>query len=259
MSFISQLSICRPGDKLTMSPTREEMHLSELVRPGMNGERHIKQILPTGKYAYHPDQALKWQPAAPDQIDVAVRRKDIVRIPNLIRIEGISWQQEDELDWTAYLPSDTKNTAVPVDEADDAGLGYYNCRILQPGDIISLNHRSIITDFSYHDDYFDSYVLNVIGSSLIEQHDFAHVDMPMNSRSGFLVIGRMDQAGGSLDLTAFTVRPGDNVYIPASTIHTNDYFLGTWQTLLSSACKFPNARIRKPGHQPLRFVHGHNH
>lgn len=254
MSFTSQITTCKLNNSLTTSPTKEESLLSELVRPGMHGERRIKQILLCGKYRYQPESSSPWKPAPLGDVDVAARRRHLVRKPNSIRLEGISWQRDHELDWTAYLPSNEDDTSVPIDVADDEGLGYYNCRILKSGDVISLNHRSVIVDFNYHIDYFENYVLGVIGSSVIEQHDFAHVNMPLDRRSGYLVLGRMDRAERSLEMTAFKVKPSDNVYIPANTIHTNDYLLGRWQTLLSSACKFPNARIKRPGNKPMRFL-----
>ena len=258
MSFAKQITICRHKNASTGIPTEQELQLSKLVRPGMFGGRQIKQILRPGKYAYEPTKDALYRPVEPTVLDAAESRRDSVQPPRLVRIEMASWQWYRKMTWTAYLASTIQEISVPVDSADDATLGYYNCRILEPGDVISLNHRSIIADFLYRDDYFESYVVDVVGGSLIEQHAFAHVDTPINPRSGHLVIGRIDSADQALELTAFVVKPGDSVYIPAGTIHTNDYLLGTWQTLLSSACEFPNARLRRPGDKPLRFAIEHN-
>lgn len=258
MSFTSELTICQLGSDLTMIPTPQERQLGELIRPGMNGGRRIRQILLPGKYVFEPFNSPHWRTAASDEIDVTERRRHLVRKPKLLQFEEVTWQRYEDLSWTAYLPSATREISVPIDVADDAGLGYYNCRLLRPGDVIALGHRSIITDFIYHDDYFDRYILGVLGSSLIEQHEFAHVDTPSSRRSGYLVLGKADEVRQTMEMTAFSVNPGDTVYIPAKTIHTNDYFLGTWRTLLSSSCVFPNAQIKKPGDKPLRFVHGHN-
>ena len=181
-----------------------------------------------------------------------------MRLPKLIRMEMASWQRYQKLTWTAFLACTAPEISIPIDDADDANLGYYNCRLLEPGDVISLSHRSIITDFCYQEDYFDSYVVGVLGSSLIEQHEFAHVNTPLDDRSGHLVIGKIDPSDQALELTAFAVKAGDSVYIPANTVHTNDYLLGKWETLLSSACDFPSARVRQPGDKPLRFAIGHN-
>lgn len=259
MSFASQVTICRHDDNSAVTPTEQELQLSRLVRPGMNGERRIKQILPRGKYAYNPAGSVQWTAVDWERADVTESRRNIVRAPKRVRLEGVSWQQYQELNWTGHLSSASLNLSAPIDDADDAGLGYYNCRLLTPGDVITLNHRSMITDFHYHDDYFDQYVIGVLGSSFIEQHEFAHVDTPLGRRSGYLVLGKMDRVSQALELTAFAVRPEDSVYIPAKTIHTNDYLLGIWETLLSSSCEFPSAQIKRPGHEPLRFVSEHNH
>lgn len=258
MPFAKQITICRHENASTARPTEQELQLSKLVRPGMTGGRLIKQILGPGKYAYEPAEHRQYQPVEPTVLDAAESRRDSVRRPRLVRIEMASWQWYRKLTWTAFLASTVHEITVPVQNADDATLGYYNCRLLKQDDVISLDHRSIIADFLYLDHYFDRYVVDILGGSLIEQHAFAHVDMPLNPRSGYLMIGKIDPVDQALELTAFVVKPGDSVYIPAGTIHTNDYLLGTWQTLLSSACEIPNARIRQPGDKPLRFAIGHN-
>ena len=258
MSFAKEFSICQHSSDTTAMPTEQELQLSHLVRPGMTGARRIKQILYPGNYAFDSAEDGQYRPVGSTMVDVAESRRDSIGLPGLVRLEMASWRRCQEFTWTAYLASIAHQIIVPVHKADDATLGYYNCRLLKAGDVISLNHRSIITDFVYQDDYFGRYVMGVLGGSLIEQHAFAHVDMPHDLHSGHLVIGKIDPRDQALELTAFAVRPGDSVYIPAGTIHTNDYLLGTWQTLLSSACKFPNARITQPGNKPLRFSVGCN-
>lgn len=258
MSFARVFTVCNHSSNSVAIPTEQEIQLSRLVRPGMTGGRRIEQILLPGKYAYVPPENGQYQAVAPTMLDVTEVRKHSIRTPKMVRMKMASWQQYQELAWTAFLTSTIPEIIVPVHEADDATLGYYNCRLLNPGDVISLSHRSFITDFAYRDEYFLRYVMDVLGSSLIEQHAFAHVDTPRDHHSGHLVIGKIDPGDHALELTAFAVRPGDSVYIPAGTIHTNDYLLGTWKTLLSSACEFPSARVRQPGGKPLRFSIGHN-
>jgi len=254
MPFAREFTICRHSSDSVATPTEEELQVSRLVRPGMTGGRRIEQILLPGKYAYVPAETGQYRPVDPTMLDVTEARRHSIQPPRLVRIEMASWQRYQELVWSAFLASTIPEITVPAHEADDATLGYYNCRLLKPGDVISLNHRSIITDFIYRDDYFGRYVMDVLGGSLIEQHAFAHVDTPRDRHSGHLVIGKIDHGDRALELTAFEVKPGDSVYIPAGTIHTNDYLLGTWKTLLSSACEFPSARVRQPGDKPLQFI-----
>lgn len=244
MSFARQLSICQIEVDGPIAPTDLEWEIARLQRPGMFGDRHIKQILHPGRYGFEPFTWPKWQLRRRPEPDAAQRRAGECRKPRRTRIENIHWQQMDDLDWTMVLPTDSPTIDVPVDNADDAGLGYYNCRLISPNDVIALSHRSIIVNFCYQDDYLERYVLGVRGGCSIEQHDFAHVDMPLDTHSGHLVIGKIDPVDQALELTAFKVRPLDRVYIPAQTIHTNDYLLGTWETLLSSACEFPSAQIK---------------
>lgn len=248
------MTTCRHGENWTVRPTEQELQLSYLDRPGMNGGRWIKQILLPGKYAFKAMHSVPFTSVAPTENDVAEVRKSSVRRPRMIRIENVLWHEHQELKWSAYLNNSIEKIIVPVEEADDSNLGYYNCRILRPGDVISLDYRSILVDFIYQENYFDRYVMGIVGNSLIEQHEFAHVDTPLNEHSGYLMIGKSNSSDHSLELTAFAVKPRDNVYIPAKTIHTNDYLLGTWQTLLSSDCEFPSAQIKRRSNSPLRIT-----
>lgn len=258
MSFAREFTICRHSSASAAMPTEDELQLSRLVRPGMIGGRQIRQILLPGKYAYKPAENGHYQPVDLTMPEVTEARRYSIRPPRLVRVQMAAWLRYQEFGWTALLASTIQDVTIPVDRADDAKLGYYNCRILKRGDVISLSHRSIVTDFVYGEDYFGKYVIDVLGSSSIEQHAFAHVDTPRDRRSGHLVIGKVDLDGRVLELTAFAVQPGDSVYIPGGTIHTNDYLLGRWETLLSSACEFPMARVRRSGDKPLRFSVGHN-
>jgi len=255
MSFARQFSICSNDDHHSDKPTTQEHALSSLQRPGMHGHGHIRKILRPGKYAFDPNASELWFPAHPEDPDVAEKRAASIRRPQMIRMEDVAWHQSQELSWTAQLSIESKMVSIPVDIADDAGLGYYNCRALGAGDVISLNNRSLVTNFCYHDDYFERYVLGVLGCWSIEQHEFAHVDTPLTDRSGYLVLGKVDPVDQALEMTAFIVESGLSVYIPAHTIHTNDYFLGTWETLLSSACEFPSAQLKQSRNEPLQFVY----
>ncbi|NJO33607.1 MAG: hypothetical protein HC869_11120 [Rhodospirillales bacterium] len=244
MSFARQVSICRTECNLAITPTAQEWQLARLRRPGMSGDHCIQQALNPGQYIFGPGNGPSWQQIHRWQPDVADKRAAEIRRPKLVRLEHVLWQQSDHLDWTVYLPSEAPIIYVPIENADDAGLGYYNCRLIRARDVITLRHRSVIINFRYEEDYFERYVVGVLGGCSIEHHAFAHVDMPLDETSGYLLLGRIDPADQALELTAFVVRPMQRVYIPAQTIHTNDYLLGTWETLLSADCLFPSAQLR---------------
>lgn len=257
MSFARQLSICRGGDDVAIAATELEWRLARLQRPGMFGGQQIRQILPPGKYRFDPLNEPNWRPTDWQALDASERRKGHIRPPRRMHLNNVSWQRSDELDWTLHLPTGEDVVTVPVDETDDAGLGYYNCRLIGKDDVISLHHRSIIVNFHYKDEYLRHYVLEIGGGCSIEQHEFAHVNMPLDMRSGHLVLGKMDPVDHSLELTAFIVRPMQRVYIPAQTIHTNDFLLGRWESLLSSACEFPSAQIKPSADAGLDRAHEH--
>jgi len=257
MSFAQQVSICRANFNLAIAPTEQELRLAGLQRPGMFGDRQIKQVLPPGQYSFNPSATPPWTYLNGWEFDVAQKRASHVRKPRLTRLADVSWQRLNRLDWTVYLPDQTSVVNVPIEIADDASLGYYNCRIIRTQDVITLRHRSIVVEYHYQPDYLDRYVIDVCGGCSIEHHEFAHVDMPLDNGSGHLVIGRIDPIDQALELTAFVVQPLQRVYIPEQTIHTNDFLLGKWETMLSSECEFPSAKLKPLDKAPSDMVHEH--
>lgn len=250
MSFARQDSVCHTARDLAVAPTEKEWRLARLRRPGMFGDQSIQQILNPGKYGFNRWARPLWQRISTWQADVAQQRAAHIRRPRLRRLENVFWHQSDVFNWTLYLPEESSVVSVPVETADDAALGYYNCRLIRPADAITLDHRSVVINFCYENEYFQHYVIDVLGGCSIEHHAFAHVDMPLDENSGHLLLGRIDPIDQALELTAFVVRPMQRIYIPSHTIHTNDYLLGTWETLLSSDCEFPSAKL-KPSEEGL--------
>ena len=161
------------------------------------------------------------------------------------------WEQGTPSEWTVTIEQFSTETPVPIQTATNETLSYYVCSLLKQGDTIDLQHRSILVEFTYGNEYLDHNVDAVAGGSGLEHHSFALVDTRLDENSGYLILGKLEVESGLLEITAFNVPQCHSVHIPENTIHTNDYFLERWGTLLSASCNFPNAKLRGAANRRL--------
>jgi len=142
---------------------------------------------------------------------------------------------------------------VPVEVATDTLLEFYGCSLIgeSTGGSLELNDEHRIQDFTYQQDYFKKYVLNV--GAGIETHEFAHIDCPLSplDESGVFLLGKWEEeestdnvnvnqpAKNSLYLTAFKIPQLHVLFVPEGTIHSNDYLQGCWRTMLSWTTEKP--------------------
>ena len=70
----------------------------------------------------------------------------------------------------------------------------------------------------------------VFGCTL-EKHKYAHIETCLcgEMESGVFIMGKLSEEN-VLVLTAFVIARGQTLYIPAGTIHTNDYQRGLWRS-----------------------------
>lgn len=82
--------------------------------------------------------------------------------------------------------------------------------------------------------------------------------MPLSTDSGRFVLGKFkDEEETELHLTAFKIPQGQTLLVPANTIHSNDYLLGTWTTMLAHA-DIDQVKLKRRRHsgtalQPFAF------
>lgn len=171
--------------------------------------------------------------------------------PCIAAIIDSKWEEGTPSEWTVTIEQFSTETPVSIQTATNETLSYYMCSLLKQGDTIDLQHRSILVEFTYGNKYLDQYVDAVAGGSGVEHHRFAHVDTPLDENLGYLILGKLEVESGLLEITAFNVPQCHSVYIPENTIHTNDYFLERWGTLLSASCNFPNAKLRGSANRRL--------
>ena len=145
------------------------------------------------------------------------------------------------------LSAEALATMVPVEMATSVLLEFYGCPLIDSNasTLIQLHTEHSVQDYYYAPNYYQRYSKKFGG---LEQHDFAHIDCPLDSldESGLFVLGKWsdsddgdDSNNNALLLTAFRVPQIHALYVPAGVIHTNDYFCGTWRTMLSWTTEIP--------------------
>ena len=87
-------------------------------------------------------------------------------------------------------------------------LIFYGAMLLESSQkTVCLKDRHLITDFTYEDNYLNSYVMNKAGPSL-EHHEFQHIDCPITSMetSGHFVLAKfLDKRKTKIAITGFQV------------------------------------------------------
>ena len=119
---------------------------------------------------------------------------------------------------------------VATEFATNEHLRYYGASFAENQQLqVSFCYHHGIQDFTYDTNYLEDYA-KTRGCGL-ETHLFTHLNCPLHSDNGLLVLGKFFDC--ELHLTAFQVPVRHTVYVPAGTIHSNDYLIGTWRTMLS--------------------------
>ena len=146
-------------------------------------------------------------------------------------VENVTWDSKAK----QLVFDHSFDGVIPSVRATNHNLQYYNCHIAAESQIlVPVLHESEIQLFDYTEEYLTDFIEKEGGGPGLERHPFPHMDCPNSEDSGHLVLAKfVDDNETKLHLTAFEVPMGETVYIPGNVIHTNDYFLGKWHTMLS--------------------------
>ena len=146
-------------------------------------------------------------------------------------VKGVKWisSKVPGKSGRAILP-DSFDGKVATEFATNEHLRYYGASFAENQQLqVSFCYRHGIQDFTYENNYLEDYA-KTRGCG-IETHSFTHLDCPLDPDNGVFVLGKF--VDDELHLTAFQVPVRHTVYVPAGTIHSNDYLIGTWRTMLS--------------------------
>ncbi len=136
---------------------------------------------------------------------------------------------------------------LPTAVATPESLEGWGARLIEPDQTPQLlERRYALVPFTYGDNYLSEHVMQGGGGPMLERHDFPHLEIPTEERSGYIVLGRKTD-DKELELCAFQVPAGHAMWIDSMTLHTNDYMLGRWVTGLGQASTEVHFRVVQPG------------
>ncbi|KAK3086294.1 hypothetical protein FSP39_016414 [Pinctada imbricata] len=167
-------------------------------------------------------------------------------IPKHTVVKGIQWQSSTEKGKSGKIifPKDFDGKIV-TDFATNELLRYYGCSFADSRqEKISLLYRHGIQDFTYENAYLSDYVQKSNGGAGIEKHQFSHLDCPLDDESGFFVMAKITN-DNEFHATAFKVPTRHTLYLPAGSIHSNDYLKGTWRTMLSDEAQIEHVHLTR--------------
>mmetsp|Transcript_129613 Transcript_129613/g.323063 ORF Transcript_129613/g.323063 Transcript_129613/m.323063 type:complete len:472 (-) Transcript_129613:32-1447(-) len=172
---------------------------------------------------------------------------DISSRPPCVEVFPVEWQQSGPHS-SLLLPKDF-DCKIPSVQGSPLLLSFYGCSCAEGSDtMIRLRSDAQITDFLYTN-YKTGWVLKPeygAGGLGIEYHDFIHLETPMESDSGVLLLGKLKEHEYEdalvLQLTAFEIPMFMTVLIPPRVLHSNDHFEGLWRTMLPT---FSDADIKR--------------
>ena len=223
-----------PGLRMTSIPFSDVSELShDYKTPILSVARGIKSI-------EFDEGDAKDDEKGDEKGDDETGRKKVSKRVNVTIIPGCKWieKKKDEKSGKLVLPKDFNNYEMAIDYATKSKLGYYGVKFVLENDNtrIKLPFDSTIAEYSYSHDYLNKYVLK--NGTGIEMHAFPHFDRPLSENNGFFIFGKqvnIDESSNTFDLhlTAFKIPKKCFVFVPPFVIHSNDYFLGKWTTLLS--------------------------
>lgn len=171
-----------------------------------------------------------------------------------------------------YFPENFDGS-LPVDFPTNRHLAFYKNKCGKSPMLVDLDDTLIhlatphyVVDITYRENYRTDYAYARTG---LERHDFCHLYYPLSDHSGYLIIGKLIRNDsestscierGELYLTAFKVPKLHGLFLPEFIIHSNDYMLGTWRTMLADGVPVDGVqqllRTSRAGHalRPRHFM-----
>jgi len=171
-------------------------------------------------------------------------------------VDGVKWIEGGEGKPSKLIFPDNFNGEIETDIATSETLKYYGAFLAETSaKNFSLDERHVLQDFTYGNDYFETWVLKGAGGAALEYHNFSHLDCPLTpmKKSGYFVIAKwLNDSRTKIEITAFQVPTQHTIYTPGGIMHTNNYLKGTWRTMLADG-PINEGKLEKGG-QPFKFA-----
>ena len=231
----------RNAQLLLKQGLRKICHSADVSKMATFLEERWKKFAGLKRYDKHDNLVMEGGELVKDLLPGSYKLSDLsffdppkVLPKHIVAVEGAKWRSKVKGEKSGELTFvGNFNGIVPTCLATPESLSYYNCTLTgQSEQDYTLVYRHGVIDFDYSQKYLEEYVMKGMGGSGIEKHGFDHLDCPLDDDSGVMVIGKYVDKD-TLHLTGFIVPKCHTVFIPANTVHSNDYLRGTWRTMLS--------------------------
>jgi len=167
--------------------------------------------------------------------------------PPCATITGVSWISDRPY---GTLELANFDGIIPVVNGVQLYLGFYDCMLIDgmPG-AVNLPAQFEVVEFRYTN-YKENWVLDPrygAGALGMERHNYPNFECPMESESGYLLLGCWDPLFDEDDedrpflLTAFKIPQYHTVFISPDTIHSKDHMDGLWKTVVMNRWELTRA------------------
>jgi len=249
--------------KDTVKATMKDLATRSTIRKGNLGEQEKQRWKPFASFKRRVDRRTVMSSPSGiirDYLPGNYSAADLVKFDDLPPIQPVSTIIRG-VKWIDGNPGklifpDNFSGKLETDIATSETLGYYGAYLAEStSEHFNLDSRHVLNDFTYGNDYFESWVLKGAGGAGLESHDFAHLDCPLTpmKKSGHFILAKwLDDAKTSIEITAFQVPTRHTIYTPGGIMHTNNYLKGTWRTMLADG-PIDEGKVEKGG-KPLKFI-----
>jgi len=250
--------------KNTVKDTMKDLVSRKTIRQGNLGDQEKQRWKPFASFKRRVDR--KTVMSSPsgiirDILPGSYSAANLVKFDDLPSIKPVSTIVKN-VQWTGEAGKPGKlifpdhfTGELESDIATSETLGYYGAFLAESAnENFNLDSRHVLNDFTYGNDYFESWVLKGAGGSGIEKHDFSHLDCPLTpmKKSGHFILAKwLNDDKTTIEITAFQVPTRHTIYTPGGVMHTNNYLKGTWRTMLADG-PINEGKIEKGG-LPLKF------
>lgn len=125
---------------------------------------------------------------------------------------------------------------IPIVEATNEYLNFYNCKLYKLNDIINfnINVQMPVTIMNIGKKYISNFIMNENqgGGVYLEYHDLPHFHMPLSEDStGYLLLGKKNN--NNILLTAFKIPYNYGIYTSSNVIHCDSFLVGKYLVIYS--------------------------
>lgn len=163
-------------------------------------------------------------------------------------------------DKTSTFICDEQKIKIPIVNATNENMAYYNCLLVNFNDIfIFSSHRTrpyTLFEMFIGRDYVKNYIMqqNFGGGVYLEYHDNPHFHAPSNkSTGGFLTVGKKNS--NRLEITGFRIPYGKGVYMPGGVYHNDCFLTGFWNVIYDDSNNYLTGILKTKSKEMVEFIY----